>query len=91
MWRDAYFLIIQRGDGQWFRSKIVRAIIEKNSELNCDLNHIRFLYELDGDRIDDISTYSQILDFIDRDNLDIDNDTEQLYRFHQINAQQGPL
>jgi hypothetical protein len=69
----------------------VRGNIEKESELKRDPNHIRFLCEVDGDIVDDIYTYSQIFDFIERDNLDIDNDTEQLYRFRRISARQGPL
>jgi hypothetical protein len=37
------------------------------------------------------NTYNQILDFIEQDNLDIDSDTEQLYRYRRISAHQGPL
>jgi hypothetical protein len=40
--------------GQRFRAKILRAIIEKDSELKRDPNHIRFLCEVDGDTVDDI-------------------------------------
>jgi hypothetical protein len=83
------FLEDTEADGQRFCAKIVRAIIEKDSELKRDPNHIRFLCEVDGDTLDDIYTYNQILDFIERDNLDIDNDTEQLYRFRLISAHQG--
>jgi hypothetical protein len=85
------FLKDTEADGQRFRAKIVRAIIERDSELKRDPNHIRFLCEVDGDTVDGIYTYNQILDFIERDKLDIDNDTEQLYRFHRISAHQGPL
>jgi hypothetical protein len=53
-------------DGQRFRAKIVRASIEKYLELKRDPNHNRFLCELDGDTIDDIYTYNQILEFIER-------------------------
>jgi hypothetical protein len=62
------FLKDTEADGQRFRTKIVRAIIENDSELKHDPNHIRFLCELDGDTVDDIYTYKQILDFIERDN-----------------------
>jgi hypothetical protein len=46
---------------------------------------------VDGDTADDIYTYNQILDFIDRDSLDIASDTEQMYRFRFISAHQAPL
>jgi hypothetical protein len=69
----------------------VRAIVEKDSKLKRDPNHIRFLCEVDGDTVDAIFTYNQIPDFIEWDTLDIDNDTEQLYRFRRISAHQSAL
>jgi hypothetical protein len=85
------FLQDTEADVQRFCAKIVRAIIEKDSELKPDSYRIRFLCKLDGDTVDEIYTYNQILDLFERDNLDSDYDTEQLYRFLQISAHQGPL
>jgi hypothetical protein len=53
-------------DGQRLRANILRAIVEMDSELKRDPNHIRFLCEVDGDTVGNIYTYNQILDFIDR-------------------------
>jgi hypothetical protein len=36
-------------------------------------------------------TYNEILDHIEKDKDDIENDTEQLYKFRRITAHQGPL
>lgn len=85
------FLKETESDGQRFRARIVRAITEKDAELQRDPEHIKFLCEVDGDTADEIYSYNQVLDFIECDNLDIENDTEQLYRFRRINAHQGPL
>ena len=41
--------------------------------------------------VDEILTYNEILDHIARDNDNIDNDTEQMYKFRRITAHQGPL
>jgi hypothetical protein len=56
-----------------------------------DPQHVKFLCEVDGDTADEIYTYNQVLDLIERDNLDMDSDTEQLYCFRHINGHQGPL
>jgi hypothetical protein len=75
-------------DGQGFSAQILRAIIAKNAELKRDSDHIKFLCEVDGDTADDIYTYNQALDFIDRDCLAIESNTGQMYRFRCISAHQ---
>ena len=85
------FLKETENDGQRFRARIVRAIIDKENEVKKDPKYIKFLCEVDGDTADEILSYNQILDYIERDNLDQENDTEQLYRFRRISAHQGPL
>jgi hypothetical protein len=78
-------------DGQRFPARIVRAIAEKDAELKRDPSHIKFLCEVDGDTANDIYTYNQVLDFIERDNLDIESDMGQMYCFRRNSAHQGPL
>ena len=85
------FLKETDGDGQRFRARIVRAIIDKENELKNDPQYIKFLCEVDGDTADEIISYNQVLDYIERENLDAENDTEQLYKFRRISAHQGPL
>jgi hypothetical protein len=69
----------------------VRAILEHDADLKCESQNVQFLCEVDGDTANEIYTYNQVLDFIERDNLDMDSDTEQLYHFRCINGNQGPL
>ena len=85
------FLKETETDGQRFRARIVRAIIDKDNELKKDPKYIKFLCEVDGDTADEIFSYNQVLDFIEKENSDVENDTEQLYRFRRISAHQGPL
>ena len=85
------FLKETEADGQRFRARIVRAIVDKNNELQQDPKYIKFLCEVDGDTADEIISYNEIMDFIECDNNDIANDTEQLYQFRRISAHQGPL
>jgi hypothetical protein len=77
---------IEPKNGQRSRARIVCAIADKEVELKRDPNHIKILCEVDGDTADDIYTYNQVLDYIVRDSLDIDSDTEQLYGFCRISA-----
>jgi hypothetical protein len=85
------FLKDAEADGQRFRARIVRVILDQEADLQRNPDHIKFLCEVDGDTADDIYTYNQVMDFIERDNLDWESDTEQLYRFRRITAHQGPL
>ena len=52
---------------------------------------MRFICEVPNSAVDEIFTYNEIIDHIEKDNNDIDNDTEQLYKFRCISAHQGPL
>jgi hypothetical protein len=75
------FLKDSESDGQHFRARIVRAILEHDADMKRDPQHVKFLCEVEGDTADEIYTYNQVLDLIERDNLDMDSDMEQLYRF----------
>jgi hypothetical protein len=84
------FLKDSEADGQRFRARIVRAILDHDTDLKREPNHVKFLCEVDGDTADAIYTYNQVLGFIERDNLDMNSDMEQLYRFWRISVHQGP-
>ena len=85
------FLKDSEEDGQRFRARVVRAIIDKEDEKKKGLEYMKFVCEVPNSTVDEILTYNEILDFIEQDNNDIDNDTEQLYKFRRITAHQGPL
>jgi hypothetical protein len=83
------FLEETERDGQRFRARVVRAIIDK--ERQQDPQYTKFLCEVDCDVADEIRTYNEILDHIERDSNDLEKDAEQVYKFRQISAHQGPL
>jgi hypothetical protein len=67
------FLKDSAADGQRFRARIMRAILENDADLRRP-QHVKFLCEVDGDTANDIYTYNQVLDLIERNNLDMDSD-----------------
>jgi Reverse transcriptase (RNA-dependent DNA polymerase) len=85
------FLMDSEEDGQRFRARVVRAVVDKEEELKKGLEYMKFICEVPNSTVDEILTYNDILDHIEKDNNDIDNDTEQLYKFRRITAHQGPL
>jgi 3-methyladenine DNA glycosylase Tag len=52
---------------------------------------MKFICEVTESDVDEILTYNDIVNHIEKDNAAIENDTEQLYKFHRISAHQGPL
>ena len=54
-----------------------KGIVDKDAKLKQEPEYIKFICEVDGDTADEIFTYNQILDHIERDNLDETNDTER--------------
>jgi hypothetical protein len=85
------FLKDAEDDGQRFRARVVRAVIEKEDDLKKGSEYMKFICEVPNSTVDEILTYNEIIDHIAKDNDDIDNDTEQLYKFRRIVAHQGPL
>jgi hypothetical protein len=82
------FLMDTEDDGQRFRARVVRAVIDKEEELKKGAEYMKFICEVPNSTVDEILTYNQILDHIERDNNDLENDTEQLYKFRCIAAHQ---
>ena len=85
------FLKDAEEDGQRFRARVVRAIVEKDNDLKKDVEYMKFICEVPNSTADEILTYNEILDHIERDNNEVENDTEMLYKFRRIAAHQGPL
>jgi hypothetical protein len=65
------FLKETETDGHRFRARTVHAIKKKDAELKRDPDRNKFLCEVDFNTANDIYTYHQDLDFINRDSLDI--------------------
>jgi hypothetical protein len=84
------FLKDTEEDGQCFRARVVRAIVDKEDQLKKGSENMKFICEGPGSPLDEIFTYNKTLNHIKRDNSDLESDTEQLYKFF-ITAHQGPL
>ena len=85
------FLKDAEDDGQRFRARVVRALVEKEDDLKKGSEYMKFICEVPNSTVDEILTYNEIIDHIEKENNEIDNDTEQLYKFRRIVAHQGPL
>ena len=75
------FLKDAEEDGQRFRARVVRAVIDNEDKVNKGSEYMKFICEVPGSTVDEIFTYNEILDHIEKDNSDITSDTEQLYKF----------
>ena len=86
------FLKDSEEDGQRFRARVVRAVLDNKDSMKNDPSYLKFICEVPNSKVDEMYTYNdEILDHIERDKQDIDDDTEQLYKFQRIAAHQGPL
>jgi hypothetical protein len=85
------FLKETEEDGQWFRAHVVRGVIDKGDELKQGSAYLKFICEVPNSTVDEIFTYNEILDHIEKDNNDMESDTEQLFKFCRIAAHQGHL
>ena len=64
------FLMDEQEDGQRFRARIVRAIEDHESKLEDNPTRIKFLCSINDDEREEIITYNEILDHIQRDDDD---------------------
>ena len=85
-------------EGQVFRARIVRKIIEQEEDLERHPERVKFLVSVGEDKADAIITFNEVLqllnDEIDRDTNDGTEDgstQEQYWRFQEIIGHQGPL
>jgi hypothetical protein len=77
------FLKDSEADGQRLLPWIVR-VVDHDADMKQEPHRVKFLCEVNGDTADEIYTYNPVLDFMERDNLDLESDTEQLYHFWRI-------
>jgi hypothetical protein len=65
--------------------------VDRETEWEKGPEYMKLIFEVPDSMVDEIFTYNEILDRIERDNNNLENDTEQLYKFCHIAAHQGPL
>jgi hypothetical protein len=52
---------------------------------------MKFICEVPESNVDEMLPYNDIVNHIEKDNADIENYIEQLYKFRRISAHQGPI
>jgi predicted RND superfamily exporter protein len=82
------FLKDTKEDGQHFRAHVVRAVVEMEEDLKKGAEYMKFIPD---SNVDEMFTYNEIVNHNEKDNADIENDTEWLYNCRRIAAHQGPL
>jgi len=77
--------------GQRLRARVVRAVVDKKEEIKQGSEYMKFICEAPNSTVDEILNYNEIIDYMEREHLDIADDNEQLYKFRCIAAHQGHL
>jgi hypothetical protein len=80
------FLMDKEEDGQRHRARIVKAIEDHEQELENDPDRIKFLISVGDERKEEIISYNEMLDHIQRD-----EEGTTVWKFKRITAHEGPL
>jgi hypothetical protein len=64
-------LMGSKEDGQRFQARVVGAVVGKEERLKNGLEYMNYICEVPNSTVDDILTYNDILDHIEKDNNDI--------------------
>ena len=80
------FMLPTGDDGQRFRAHIVEAIGKFNDDLNASPEHVKFRCSINDDQYEELLTYRQIMDYIEKD-----ADDPVYWKFKRIIAHEGPL
>ena len=80
------FLMDPEENGERHRAKIVEAIIDNEQQIANDPGMIKFRCSVNDDQYEDIVTYNEILNHIEKDETD-----EGVWKFKCISAHEGPL
>jgi hypothetical protein len=81
------FLMDQQEDDQKYRAKIVKMIEDHETSTKENPTRIKFLCSINNDQAEDILTYSQVMDYIEKQ----EQETSTVWKFKRITAHQGPL
>jgi hypothetical protein len=81
------FLMDTQREGQRFCARIVECISDHESNVRRSDNHIKFRISVNEDEYEEIITYNELMDFIEKNQ---ENDTI-VWQFQRIVSHQGPL
>ena len=78
-------------DGERFKATVVRKVIDKNESLEAD--RLKFLVRVDdkGEANDEILTYNELLDYLEKQTQEEADNTNGLWKFKAIVGHEGPL
>ena len=80
------FLMDQQENGTRFRGRIVELINDHTSKVEGDTSRIKFLVSVNDDTKEEVITYNQLLEFLEKD-----ESNDIVWKFHKITSHQGPL
>lgn len=80
------FLLDQQEDGTIHRARIVDMIHDHEYELSKNPEHIKFKLSVNNDKYEELMTYGEVLNHINKD-----TEQEVLWRYKKISGHQGPL
>ncbi|KAG7345437.1 hypothetical protein IV203_032968 [Nitzschia inconspicua] len=80
------FLTDPQPDGQIFRARVVEMIDNHDDEVESHPDRIKFLCKMDKNGREDLLTYNQVLDYLNRD-----MENPVLWKYKKIVSHQGPL
>ncbi|KAG7350835.1 hypothetical protein IV203_010195 [Nitzschia inconspicua] len=80
------FLTDPQPDGQVFRARVVEMIDNHDDEVESHPDRIKFLCKMDKNGREDLLTYNQVLDYLNRD-----MENPVLWKYKKIVSHQGPL
>ena len=85
------FLSEPQEDGQRFRVRIVRALDDHVRELSQQPDRLQFVCSVNDDQFEEIMSYNDILQHLERTQAEDDVDGNTVWRFKRISGHQGPL
>ena len=80
------FLKPSEEDGQRFRAKILEVILQHDQDLADHPDHVRFRCSVNGDEYEEVLSYNEIINHLEKDETDLG-----FWRFKSISGHQGPL
>jgi len=78
-------------DGQRFRMRIVKTITDHHENLNKNVRDLKFLVSGRNKTMDEILTYNEIIEHLQRSNAEEEDVNNQYLKFRSIIGHQGPL
>jgi hypothetical protein len=80
------FLTSPDEQGHRFRARIVKAVEDHDLDVAADKDRVKFLCSMNNDAFEEIVSYNEILQFLEKDDPE-----DNVWRFKRITSHEGPL